>query len=229
MPETTLNELLERNSKHVQSLRDGYFRGVEASQEPAAVSICCSDSRVSQSGMWAVDEAGWLFSPSNIGNQVWEQRDGELIVSGSILYPIVFSETRVTVVVGHTGCGAVSAALAAVRDGMPQAPLGIQEAIRLLVPVVEEGLADERVDPEADVGLVNQLVEYNVDRQVEFLLESGELPDEEVVYGFVYDFHGIYGEEPGRAYLVNADGETDVRVLAEGVYERFSGQVRRLL
>jgi len=228
MPDTTLRELLERNARHIESLPQGHFAAVEDAQEPAAVSICCSDSRVPQNGMWDVDEPGWLFTPSTIGNQVWDRHDGELVVDGSVLYPIVNTDTRVTVVVGHTGCGAVTAALSAVQDGL-DAPPGIEKWVELLMPVIEDGLADPRIDEANDAGLVDQLVEYNVDRQVSFLRESEDVPDDERIVGFVYDFQGVYGDTRGRAYLVNIDGETDVAALNEQIPEEFTDWVQRLV
>ncbi|MEF8779150.1 MAG: carbonic anhydrase [Haloferacaceae archaeon] len=229
MPETTLRELLERNSRHAASLPEGHFSSVLDGQEPAAVSICCSDSRVSQEGMWDVTEPGFLFAPSTIGNQAWDRRDGELVVDGSLLYPIAYAGTDVALVVGHTGCGAVTAALEAVREGTVDAPSGVAKWIELLVPVVEDGLADDRVDPDRDASLVDQLVEYNVERQVRFLLESDDVPDAVSAYGFVYDFQRVYGDVPGRAYLVDADGETGPDALRELVPDGFDGHVRRLL
>ena len=52
MTRDLLVELLDRNDDHVAAVdlaahRDG--------QRPPVVSVCCSDSRVSQEGMWAVD------------------------------------------------------------------------------------------------------------------------------------------------------------------------------
>ena len=228
MPETTLSELLERNARHTGSLPPDYFSGVQEGQEPAAVSICCSDSRVPQAGMWDITEPGWLFTPSSIGNQVWDTHDGELVVDGSLLYPILHTKTRVAVVVGHTGCGAVSAALSALREGVDAAP-GITKRIQLLLPVIEDGLADDRITDDSDVSLINQLVEYNVDRQVAFLRDSEEVPDDEAIFGFVYDFQGVYGETRGRAYLVNVDGETAVTTLRESVPSEFESHVKRLL
>jgi carbonic anhydrase len=229
MPETTLQQLLERNARHVESLPDEYFDDVQTGQEPAAVSICCSDSRVPQSGMWDVTEPGWLFSPSTIGNQVVDTHEGERVVDGSVLYPIAETGTDVACVVGHTGCGAVTAALEAARSGGIDAPPGITKWVDLLVPIVQAGLEDDRVDPDREVSLVDQLVEYNVDRQVATLLESDEVPDSVDVYGFVYDFQSVYGEERGRAYLVNANGETDTDGLRELVPAEFEGAVDRLL
>jgi carbonic anhydrase len=226
---STLHQLLECNARHTESLSAGHFADVQEGQEPTVVSVCCSDSRVPQDGMWDVDEPGWLFAPSTIGNQVWDRHDGELVVEGSVHYPMAHAGTTVAAVVGHTGCGAVTAALEAVGEGtVPDAP-GVRKWIELLRPVVEDGLADGRVDPDGDVALVDQLVEYNVDRQVAFLRGSGAVPDGGSVYGFVYDFQGVYGDVPGRAYLVNADGETDTGALRDLVPAAFDDHVRRLL
>lgn len=229
MPETTLRELLERNARHVESLSEGYFSAVEDGQEPAVVSICCSDSRVSQEGMWAVDEPGWLFTPSTIGNQVWDRHDGELVVDGSVLYPVAVTGTEVGIVVGHTDCGAVTAAFEAVREGGIDVPSGVTKWIDLLVPVIESGLADDRVDPDREVSLVDQLVEYNVERQTAFLIGSDEVPDEVTVYGFVYDFQGVYGDEPGRTFLVAVDGAIQPDVIRERVPVEAEDVVRKLL
>jgi carbonic anhydrase len=229
MTEATLAELLERNARHAESLPDGYFDDVEAGQFPAAVSVCCSDSRVSQEGMFDVDRPGWLFTPSTIGNQVWDRYEGERVVDGSVLYPMAYTDTGTCAVVGHTGCGAVTAALEAVRSDSEGTPPGVAKWVELLVPVVEDGLADDRVDADRTEGLVDQLVEYNVDRQVAFLRADEHVPDSVTTYGFVYDFQGVYGRSRGRAYLVNADGETDPAVLRELVPEEFEEHVRRLL
>ncbi|MXR51738.1 carbonic anhydrase [Halovenus sp. WSH3] len=207
-----------------------FFEGVETSQEPAAVSVCCSDSRVSQEAMWDVQEPGWLFTPSTIGNQVWDRHGGEQVVDGSVLYPVTYAGTDVMLVVGHTGCGAISAALDVVRSGPSGGtPSGVTKWVDLLAPVIESGLDDDRIDVDRDVGLVDQLVEYNVDWQIRFLEESEDVPDDISVFGFVYDFQGVYGDVPGRAYLVNVDGETDTTALEGLVPEEYRSHVRRLL
>jgi carbonic anhydrase len=105
----------------------------------------------------------------------------------------------------------------------------VEKWVDLLVPVVEDGLADDRIDADLAADLVDQLVEFNVDRQVEFLLGSAGVPDDAALYGFVYDFQGVYGDVRGRAYLVNADGETDPAALKTLVPASFEGHVRRLL
>jgi carbonic anhydrase len=228
--EEILFALLDGNRDHVASLRDGYFDAVQDTQWPPVVSICCSDSRVSQEGMWDVDEPGWLFTPSNIGNQAWDDHDGDLVVDGNLLYPLANTDTKTVAVVGHTGCGAVTAAYgAATGDGVEHAP-GIAKYVDQLVPVVEDGLDSDVVDADADdTDVVNQLVEYNVDRQVAFLQDADAVPDDVDIHGFVYDFQEVYGDAYGRTYLVNRDGQTDPEAIAASLPEAYSDQIDSLL
>jgi len=226
MAEDTLTTLLEGNRDHVESRPAGFFDDVQDGQHPVAVSICCADSRVSQEGMFDVDEPGWLFTPSNIGNQAWDLVDGQRVVNGNLLYPVEYTGTKTIVVVGHTGCGAVTAAYQSVT-GNGDHPEGIQKWVETLEPVVADGL--EAVDTDGDESaVVNRLVEYNVDRQVAFLKRSDDIPDDVSVYGFVYDLHGAYGGPRGRTYLINADGETDTDAIASGIAEEYDPYATRL-
>lgn len=229
MPTTSLADVLERNARHADSLSPRFFEAVEDAQEPAAVSVCCADSRVSQEAMWDVQEPGWLFTPSTIGNQVWDVHDGERVVDGSVLYPIEYAGTEVLLVVGHTGCGAITAALETLEGDDSKKPAGVGKWVDLLAPVIEGGLADDRIDSDREVSLVDQLVEYNVDRQIEFLQSQADIPDDTSLFGFVYDFQGVYGDVPGRAYLVNVDGETETAALEAAVPAAYVDHVHRLL
>ncbi|MFA9415947.1 carbonic anhydrase [Natrinema sp. HArc-T2] len=225
-----LEELLAGNQRHVAGLADDHFADVQDGQQPDVVSICCSDSRVPQVDMWDADEPGTVFTPSNIGNQVWDEVDGDLIVNGGLLYPIAHADTEVAAIVGHTGCGAVTAAYNVATGGDMPGPQGVDKWVDLLVPVVEEAIESGQVDTDADdETVINQLVEYNVDTQVQFLREAADVPDDVAVYGFVYDFQGIYGDDGGRTYLVNYDGETEPDTIAEQIPDEYADAVRRLL
>lgn len=225
MPSATAAELLARNRDHVEQLPDDYFDDVLDAQSPPVVSLCCADSRVSQEAMWGVEEPGWLFTPANIGNVAWDVEDSST-VDGNLLYPVANTDTRTIAVVGHTGCGAVTAAYGAATDGaLPDEP-GIRKRVEPLVPIVEDAL-DGGITDDEDV--IDRLVEYNVREQVTFLDESDEIPDDTIVLGFVYDFHQTYGDAPGRTYLVAADGETDPATLRERVDGDDEIAVRSLL
>ncbi|ELY46646.1 carbonic anhydrase [Natronorubrum sulfidifaciens] len=225
-----LDALLAGNERHVTDLPDDYFAAVQDGQQPDVVSVCCSDSRVPQERMWGVDDPGTVFTPSNIGNQVWDEDDGELIVDGGLLYPIAHADTGVAAVVGHTGCGAVTAAYNAATDGDLPGPRGVDKWVTQLLPVIEDGLESDQIDADADdETVINQLVEYNVDYQTRFLREADEIPDDVDVYGFVYDFQGVYGNEHGRTYLVNVNGETDPEAIAEAIPDEYDAAVESLI
>ncbi|WP_096395467.1 carbonic anhydrase [Halorubrum trapanicum] len=144
-----LVDLLDRNDDHVAALPSGSFDRHRDGQRPGVVSVCCSDSRVSQEGMFAVDEPGFLFTSGAIGNSVSALVDGERVLDGSVAYPLRHTRTEVIAVVGHTGCGAVDAALTAARTGeFPPEP-GVRADVEALLPIVEAGLNDPAVVGEA--------------------------------------------------------------------------------
>ena len=205
-----LVELLAGNADHAAAF-EGRFDDLQGGQRPDAVTVCCSDSRVLQDRMWDNDRPGRLFTCGNIGNRVVQRTVDGTRVSGDVLYPLVHAGTEAAVVVGHTGCGAVTATYDSLTGEVSDAP-GIEHCIGLLAPHLEDGV---RALP-ADVGRVesiNRLVEYNVDRQVEFLLDADDVPDAVDVAGVVYDFQDIYGGRRGEVHVVNLGGETDPETL----------------
>lgn len=205
-------ELLERNSDHAEEFRDR-FDDIQETQRPAAVTVCCSDSRVLQDHMWRNDEPGRLFTCGNIGNRVVQRTESGDAVSGDVLYPIAHAETEAVVVVGHTGCGAVTAAYDDLTGGITE-PAGIRHCLDLLETYLEAGVESLPSDA-GRTEAVNRLVEYNVDRQVEFLIESEEVPDDVEAVGVVYDFQDVYSERRGEVHVINVGGEIDVEALRE--------------
>ncbi|RLM66878.1 carbonic anhydrase [Halorubrum sp. Atlit-8R] len=245
MDSRILADLLDRNDDHVAALPPGSFDRHRDDQRPGVVSVCCSDSRVSQEGMFAVDEPGYLFTSGAIGNSVSAVVDGERVLDGSVAYPLGHTHTEVLVVVGHTGCGAVDAALTAARSGEFPSEPGVRADVEALLPIVEDGLSDPRVVGEAadetggdaagedrgdgaGTSLRDRLVEHNVHEQVAFARGREEAADA-TVYGFVYDLHGAYGDRDGAVYLVNADGERDLDALRDLVGEERADHVGTLL
>jgi len=86
--------------------------------------------------------------------------------------------------------------------------------INLLKPRLKEGVEElpgGLDEPEA----VNQLVEYNVDRQVEFLRESGEIDEDVDIIGVVYDFQDVYSGSRGEVHIINFNGENRAEKLRE--------------
>lgn len=87
-----MNHVLHHN---LQDLVEG--------QHPYAVVLCCSDSRVSPDIIFDCS-LGDIFIIQNAGNVC------DTSVMGSIQYAIQFLETPLVVILGHSDCGAVTAA-----------------------------------------------------------------------------------------------------------------------
>ncbi len=217
-------DLLERNADHARTFGNR-FDEVQEAQHPVAVTVCCSDSRVLQDSIWNNDEPGRIFSSANIGNRVVQRTaDGE-VVSGDVLYPLLHTGTELAVVVGHTGCGAVTATYDALTGDVADAP-GIEHCIDLLGSHLADG-AEALPDDLERSDAVNRLVEYNVDRQVQFLRESDDVPDEVDVVGVVYDFQDVYSDRRGEVQVINVEDETDVDALREE-YPEIADRIDRL-
>ncbi|MFA9517073.1 carbonic anhydrase [Halopenitus sp. H-Gu1] len=205
-------DLLERNLRHADEY-ESRFDGLQDGQAPDVVTVCCSDSRVLQDHMWGNDDPGTVFTCGNIGNRVTQHTDDGPVVSGDLLYPIVHTDTRTAVVVGHTGCGAVTAAHDDLTEGRSEPP-GIAACLDLLEGHLADGI--DRLPAGLDrEERINRLVEYNVDRQIDALLESDHVPDDLTAIGVVYDFQDVYGGRRGEVSVINVDGETDVSILQE--------------
>ena len=208
----TVRDMLAGNAAHAAEF-DSRFEGLLDAQHPDAVTVCCSDSRVLQDHLWGNDRPGQVFTCGNIGNRVVEDTPQGEVVSGDVLYPVAHTGTGTAVVVGHTGCGAVTATYDALTDELSEPP-GIEHCIDLLKPHVEPGVEalPDGLDRETSV---NYLVEYNVDEQVGFLVGSEEIPDSVQVVGVVYDFQDAYDGRRGEVHVINVDGETDVETLRD--------------
>jgi carbonic anhydrase len=85
----------------------------ENGQHPKAIVIACSDSRVIPEAVFSAG-IGELFVIRVAGNVL----DNHQL--GSIEYAAAHLDCRMIIVLGHTGCGAVHAALAGEVDGFTQ-------------------------------------------------------------------------------------------------------------
>lgn len=105
-------------------------RELAKGQRPFATILGCSDSRVPPEIIFDADP-GELFVIRIAGNVLSPEVAGSLQYAGSQLHiPLV-------VVLGHEGCGAVSAALAAREKGVGQ-PSRIQTLVNVILPGLPE-------------------------------------------------------------------------------------------
>jgi carbonic anhydrase len=166
-PQEALQRLIDGNKRFVCGkpihgrLSEEAFASLRESQRPFAVILGCSDSRVPPELVF--DQGfGDLFVIRLAGNVIAPG------VAGSIQYAHQHLGTSLLVVLGHEGCGAVKAALAA-KFHRAKHPDRIAQLVDLIMP----GL--ERIDPKQSAA--DQLkagVETNVRWSMHQVLSTSE-------------------------------------------------------
>lgn len=108
----TAREKLEAGNRVYRKEGNGELRSKTAreGQHPYAVVICCSDSRVIPEQIFHAD-IGDLFVIRVAGNVI------DRHPLGSIAYAVGHLGCKLVLMLGHTGCGAVGAALSGHADG----------------------------------------------------------------------------------------------------------------
>lgn len=162
-----IRERLSKGNQHYLAASDSALRleTAENGQHPYAIVVCCSDSRVIPEQIFNAS-IGELFVIRVAGNVLDHHQ------LGSIEYAAGHLHCQHIVVLGHTGCGAVSVALSGGGDGF----------IQYITDEILEAVGEER-DP-YKACILN--VEHAVDRlKIEFSAhpEVGEA----VIEGAVYD------------------------------------------
>lgn len=121
-----------RTSKRGRALITSKLRHklADRGQHPYACVICCSDSRVVPEMIFSAD-MGDIFTIRTAGNVI---NSGE---EASVEYAAEHLGVSLVVVMGHTLCGAVAAALSGTPDG----------SIREITDIIKTAVGDEK-DPE---------------------------------------------------------------------------------
>lgn len=143
-PDEALKRLVEGNARYVAGQRTNIDFSVgraarALTQRPFAAILSCADSRVAPE--LAFDQGpGDLFVVRVAGNFVND--DG----LASLEYAINFLETPLIMVLGHSNCGAVDAAIKVVRDGLAL-PGHLPDMIEPIRPAAETALTQSPSDP----------------------------------------------------------------------------------
>ncbi len=127
MEQTPLQRLCAGNLRYRQAEEPLRAETARNGQRPYAIVICCSDSRVIPERIFSAG-LGELFVVRVAGNVLDRHQ------LGSVEYAAAHLGCRLIVVLGHTGCGAVGAALAGEGDGF----------IRYLSDEILEAIGEER-------------------------------------------------------------------------------------
>jgi carbonic anhydrase len=136
-PDEALEVLLEGNERHRTgelTLRNhSPLEDLAAGQKPFAALVTCSDSRVEPTLIFDIDR-GNLFSAKVAGNSA----DPGTI--GSTEFAVGVLGVKLVVVMGHSDCGAVKAAMEVAEGsaGYPEEEFGaIGELVGRVVPAIE--------------------------------------------------------------------------------------------
>ncbi len=162
------------------------FRVLATGQQPEALLITCSDSRVMPE-LIIQAKPGDLFVCRNAGNIAPPYSDHSGGVTATIEYAVAVLSVKHIIVCGHSDCGAMKALLHPEKlQGMPSVRSWLKNAARAEVVVREN-------HPELDdAARVEALIEENVLAQLDNLrthpsvasrLKSGTLS----LHGWVYD------------------------------------------
>ena len=179
-----LDHLKENNRRWAErkvAADPDFFRRLERQQAPQYLWIGCADSRVPANEIVGLDP-GELFVHRNVANLAPPQDTNYLSV---LQFAVEVLKVKHILVVGHYGCGGVSAAVDGQRRGL------VDHWLHPIREVFEEnrgeleGIADERTR-------MNRLCELNVMRQVEnvaadvFVQDAWSRGQALSVHGWVY-------------------------------------------
>lgn len=155
------NDRFVRGRARFPTVQKEVLAALAKGQQPYCTILGCSDSRVPPE---LVFDAGFgeLFIVRVAGNVISPE------IMGTLQYAGVHLRTPLFVVLGHEGCGAVQAALAA-KFGAARERSRIERLLENITPGLDEISAD--ADPEAQM---HAAVEANVRWAMHQLLETPE-------------------------------------------------------
>ena len=187
-PEWALNLLMEGNQRYCDgrashphqtlSRRESLAGG----QNPFAVILTCSDSRVSPEILFDRG-VGDLFVIRTAGNVVDD------IGIGSIEYAIAHLGTSLIMVLGHTSCGAVTAAVQS-----SEAEGHVDAIVQAIAPAVEAA----RGTAEGEASVLERAINENVRKVVAQLSSSQPILAEATANGRLLVIGGLYDIVTGR-------------------------------
>lgn len=178
--------LVEGNQRFMSNLKTDHdhlelINQTREGQYPFAVILSCMDSRTSVELIF--DQGlGDLFSIRVAGNIV----NNDIIAS--IEYAVKYVGSKVLMVLGHTGCGAIKSAKQGVKDGH------ITELLRRIQPSISKALLKHDADH-----LFDDNVAYaNVENSLEQILTGSEIVQEMFAKGEIGIVGGVYNVDSGQ-------------------------------
>lgn len=191
-----LDKLLQGNNTYIQSGASKFDRKCVADhQQPFAIILTCSDSRVSPELIFNQLNVGSLFIVRNTGNILDE------MVLGSIEYGVKYLKSPLVIVLGHERCGAITATVQAVLENHNECAVYIKNIIDIMKPTAQAVINQMNISGAISLEMKNQIIKNtafaNIRRVVDkisnkSMIISQALNEKKIkVIGAVYDLdHG---------------------------------------
>ncbi|MBX9788439.1 MAG: carbonic anhydrase [Pirellulales bacterium] len=196
--------------QHVQPGQRELFANLARGQNPLALFVTCSDSRIVPN-LITNTEPGDLFLLRNVGNLVpaYHPLHADTSSAAAVEFAVAVLKVPAIVVCGHSNCGAIQALLHPEKlDGFPSVSgwLKNAEATRRVVQEKYGHLSDEQ--------RVNVAVQENVLAQLENLrthpaVAAALARDRLALYGWVYKFETceVFTYNPNVEQFVAVNGD----------------------
>ena len=181
-----IEQLLDNNrawARKMEASRPGFFTGLLAQQAPRYLWIGCADSRVPANEL--VDlEPGELFVHRNVANVVVHS---DLNCLSVIQFATDLLQVRHIIVVGHSRCGGVQAALDGRRVGLADNWIRhVQDVRNRHADWLETVAAEDRVNALSELNVIEQALNVCQTTTVQDAWQRGQ---ELLVHGFFYGLH----------------------------------------
>jgi len=218
-----LTELLDSNRRwagKMEAARPGFFTGLSQQQAPRYLWIGCADSRVPANEL--VDLApGELFVHRNVANVVVHS---DLNCLSVVQFAIDVLKVRHIIVVGHSQCGGVAAALENRSVGLVDNWIRhVQDVRNRHAEWLASVADDERVNALCELNVVEQALNVC---QTTVVQEAWRRGQEVVVHGWVYRLHNGLLKDLMMTVSRLDDANAAYDQALAGVRARYTGQAR---
>ena len=166
----------------------------EQGQRPIATFLSCCDSRVPLEIIFD-QSIGDLFSIRVVGNIC---RDSQL---GSIEFGVKYTKTQLCVVLGHTKCGAITAACHG--EGLET---NIQSLMQSIAPALERARASTG---KADEEIIEECCRENIFVQIETMFQKSDILREAARNGELLIVGAVYDIETGLVTFLGPHPDND--------------------
>lgn len=210
----TLKELLARNSRWSEDARTrdpAFFSRLVSQQNPEFMWIGCSDSRVPANEIIGL-APGEVFVHRNVANVVVHT---DLNCLSALQYAVDVLKVRHVLIVGHYGCGGVSAAMRDMRLGLVDNWLRHVQDVRdkYRQRLMSQANLEQRADRLCELNVVEQVLNVS---ETTVLRDAWARGQEVSVNGWMYSLADGLVRELGA----NVGRESDAKDVYEASVQR---------